>query len=122
MDKAIVSEKDLDRKHELNQLKQSAYRKFEGTVLICISRIKIYNYSLAPDKRIVTDIDGVVLKFNEDVLILELHESKNTAKPVKDALKDINDKLIKTIDKKIKGVKIKEVTKYGGKIYIRHKK
>lgn len=122
LDKAIVSEKDLDRKHELNQLKQSAYRKFEGTVLICISRIKIYNYSLAPDKRIVTDIDGVVLKFNEDVLILELHESKNTAKPVKDALKDINAKLIKTIDKKIKGVKIKEVPKYGGKIYIRHKK
>lgn len=122
LDKAIVSEKDLDRKHELNQLKQSAYRKFEGTVLICISRIKIYNYSLAPDKRIVTDIDGVVLKFNEDVLILELHESKNTAKPVKDALKDIKAKLIKTIDKKIKGVKIKEVPKYGGKIYIRHKK
>ncbi|PXX30642.1 hypothetical protein [Arenibacter sp. ARW7G5Y1] len=122
LDKAIASEKDIDRKHELNQLKKSAYRKFDGTVLICLSRIKIYNYSLAPDKRIVTDIDGVVLKFNHKELILELHEGKNTAKPVKDAIKDINAKLFKTIDKKIKGVKIKEVPNYGAKIYIRHKK
>lgn len=122
LDKAIDSEKDIDRKHELNQLKKSAYRKFDGTVLICLSRIKIYNYSLAPDKRIVTDIDGVVLKFNDEELILELHESKNTARPVKDAIKDINSKLLKTIDKKIKGVKIKEVPSFGAKIYIRHKK
>ncbi|SFJ49823.1 hypothetical protein [Olleya namhaensis] len=120
LDKAIDSEKDLDRKHELNQLKKSAYRKFEGTVLICLSRIKIYNYSLSPNNRIVTDIDGVVLKFNDKELILELHESKNTAKPVKDAIKDINSKLIKTIDKKIMGVKIKEVPSFGAKIYIRH--
>jgi hypothetical protein len=122
LDKAIISEKDIDRKHELNQLKKSAYRKFEGTVLICLSRIKIYNYSLAPGKRPVTDIDGVVLKFNDKELILELHESKNTARPVKDAIKDINSKLLKTIDKKIKGVKIKEVPSFGAKIYIRHKK
>lgn len=122
LDIAISLEKDVDRKHELNQLKKSAYRKFDGTVLICLSRIKIYNYSLAPSKRIITDIDGVVMKFNNKELILELHESKNTAKPVKDALKDINSKLIKTIDKKIKGVKIKVVPKYGAKIYIRHKK
>jgi hypothetical protein len=122
LDKAVEIEKDVDRKHELNQIKKSVYRKFEGTVLICLSRIKIYNYSLSPDKRIVTDIDGVVLKFNDKELILELHESKNTAKPVKDAIKDINSKLIKTIDKKIKGVRIKEVPDYGAKIYIRHKK
>lgn len=122
LDNAIAFEKDIDRKHELNQLKKSAYRKFDGTVLICLSRIKIYNYSLPPHKRIVTDIDGVVLKFNDKELILELHESKNTAKPVKDAIKDINSKLFKTIDKKIKGLKIIGVPDYGAKIYIRHKK
>lgn len=120
IENAIINEKDADRKHELNQIKKSAFRSFEGTVIVCLSRIKIYNYSLAPDKRIITDIDGVVLKFNEKELILELHESKNTAKPVKDALKDINTKLIKTIDKKIKGLKILGVPNFGGKIYIRH--
>ncbi|MDO6473312.1 hypothetical protein [Maribacter sp. 1_MG-2023] len=120
LDKAIDSEKDLDRKHELNQLKKSAYRKFEGSVLICLSRIKIYNYSLSPNNRIVTDIDGVVLKFNDEELILELHESKNTARPEKDAIKDINSKLLKTIDKKIKGIKIKKVSGCGAKIYIKH--
>ena len=30
----------------------------------------------------------ILLKFNDEELILELHESKNTAKPVKDAIKD----------------------------------
>gem|GEM_PF-1586600 len=122
LEKAIDYEKDPDRKHELKQIKKSAYRKFEGTVLICLARVKIYNYSLAPDKRIITDIDGVVLKFNETELILELHESKNSSNPVKDAIKDINSKLLKTIDKKIKGLKVKEVPSFGGKIYIRHKK
>lgn len=120
IENAIINEKDADRKHELNQIKKSAFRSFEGTVIVCLARIKIYNYSLSPDKRIVTDIDGVVLKFNEKELILELHESKNTAKPVKDAIKDINSKLIKTIDKKIKGLKVIGVPNYGAKIYIRH--
>ncbi|XCF04978.1 hypothetical protein ABI125_09605 [Tamlana crocina] len=119
-DNAIKTEKDIDRIHELNQLRKSAFRKFDGTVLICLSRIKVYNYSLPPNKRIVTDIDGVIMKFNDKELILELHESKNTNKPVKDALKDINSKLIKTIDTKIKGVKLRGIPSYGAKIYIRH--
>lgn len=117
---AILNEIDLDRKHELEQIRRSSIRKFDGTIIVCIARIKIYDYSLAPEKRIVTDIDGVVLKFNNKELILELHESKNTSKPEKDAIKDLEKKLIKTLNKNAKGFKINEVKKYGAKIYIKH--
>lgn len=118
---AISSETDLDRKHELLQIKKSINRKFEGTIIVCFSRIKIYDYSLAPSNRIVTDIDGVVLKFNQNELILELHESKNTRHKVKDAIKDLKSKLIKTLNENSKGYKILEVKNFGAKIYIRHK-
>lgn len=120
LDLAINTEDNDDRKHELLQIKKSAKRAFDGTVIVCLSRIKIYNYSLAPDKRIVTDIDGVVLKFNEKELILELHEGKNTSHPVRDAVKDLKAKLIKTLSKNSNGFKIKNVNGFGAKIYIRH--
>jgi hypothetical protein len=120
LDLAINAEDNEDRKHELLQIKKSANRTFEGTVIICLSRIKIYNYSLSPDKRIVTDIDGVVLKFNENELILELHESKNTQHPVRDAVEDLKNKLVKTLNENSNGFKIRTVKGFGAKIYIRH--
>ena len=120
LDLAINSEEDPDRKHELLQIKKSVNRKFDGIIIVCFSRIKIYDYSLAPERRIVTDIDGVVLKFNQNELILELHESKNTAHHVKDAVKDLKSKLIKTLSENSKGYKIFGVKNFGAKIYIRH--
>ncbi len=120
LDLAIKSEKDPDRIHELEQVKRSSIRKFDGTVIVCLARIKIYDYSLSPEKRIITDIDGVVLKFNSEELILELHESKNTAKPIRDAVKDLKAKLIKTLNKNSKGFKISPIKDFGGKVYIKH--
>lgn len=120
LQKAISVETDQNRKHELNQVKKSANRAYNGTVILCLARIKIFDYSLSPDKRIVTDIDGVVLKFNHEELILELHESKNTAHPVRDAVNDLKNKLVKTLNANSKGFKIRHVKKFGAKIYIRH--
>jgi hypothetical protein len=110
---------DVDRKHELNQLKHSTKRKFDGTIISCLSRITIYDYSKPPSKRKVTDIDSLVLKFNENKLFLELHESKNTKNPVKDAKKDLRSHLINVLDKNIK-YSIKDVKGFGAKIVIQH--
>lgn len=118
---AIQNEEDVDRQHELKQIARSAKRSFDGTIIVCLSRIKIYDYSLPPDKRIITDIDGVVLKFNEHELILEFHEGKNTANPVRDGIKDLKSKLVKTLDKNsTKGFKIIGVKNFGAKVYFRH--
>ncbi|MEA5429559.1 hypothetical protein [Arcicella lustrica] len=118
---AIMNEADKDRKHELMQLEKSVKRTFNGSIIVCLARIKIYDYSLAPSNRIITDIDGVVLKFNSNEVILELHESKNTAKPTLDARKDIKNKLQKTLSENSKGYQIIDVDSFGAKIYIKHK-
>lgn len=120
IDTAITNEDNEDRKHELRQIKKSASRAFKGTTIICLSRIKIYNYSLSPAKRIITDIDGVVLKFNEKELILELHESKNTKQPINDAIKDLKKHLVKTLNKNITRVKILPIKGFGAKVYIKY--
>jgi hypothetical protein len=120
IDSAIKNEDDNDRKHELRQIQKSANRTFKGIVITCLSRIKIYNYSLPPSKRIITDIDGVVLKFNEKELILELHESKNTRHPTKDAIKDLRNHLFKTLNKDLTGIKISPIEGFGAKVYIRY--
>lgn len=121
INKAINVNADLDRIHELKQLLKSAKRKFNGYTIACLERITIYDYSKSPDKREVTDIDSLILKFNNDVLFLELHESKNTKKPYRDAKNDINKKMIKTLSKKAIGnYKISEIKNFGAKIVIKH--
>ncbi|MDO3695757.1 hypothetical protein QVZ41_12980 [Wenyingzhuangia sp. chi5] len=121
IDIAIDENIDIDRKHELKQLKQSISREFKGTTIVCISRIIIYDYSKSPNNRKVTDIDSLVLKFNENEMILEFHESKNTKKPFNDAKKDINEKLIRVLNPNSKGYRVREVKNYGAKIVIKHK-
>ncbi|NDK55752.1 hypothetical protein [Pontibacter fetidus] len=120
VNKAISLTSDGDRIHELKQLLKSVNRSFDGTVIACISRITIYDYSKSPDKRKVTDIDSLVLKFNSSKMLLELHESKNTRTPFRDARRDINDKLIKILNKKHSHYKIVEIKNYGAKVVIKH--
>ncbi|MBC3540248.1 hypothetical protein ACFSC6_01395 [Rufibacter sediminis] len=120
VDRAISTTTDNDRKHELKQLLQSIKRKFKGTTIACLSRITVYDYSKSPDKRKVTDIDSLVLKFNEDTMLLELHESKNTRTPYRDAKKDLNQKLISILNKNCTGYRIREVKGYGAKLIIKH--
>ncbi len=118
IDKAIHDTLDLDRKHELKQLKRSTSRKFSGTTIACLSRITIYDYSKPPNSRIVTDIDSIVLKYNDQKMILELHESKNTRNPFNVAKKDLKNKLIKVLNPNSKGYFIKEVKGFGAKVVI----
>ncbi|SDG67768.1 hypothetical protein SAMN04488062_101352 [Flavobacterium omnivorum] len=117
---AIESTSDHDRKHELKQLQKSTSKKFNGTTIACIARITIYDYSKAPEHRIVTDIDSLVLKFNDKNMYLELHESKNTKNPYTAAKKDINKKLIRILNKNCIGRQIREVKGYGAKVLIKH--
>ncbi|SMD31825.1 hypothetical protein SAMN04488029_0163 [Reichenbachiella faecimaris] len=116
---AISESNDPDRKHELNHLSKSVNRKFDGIKIACLSRITIYDYSKNPSERKVTDIDSVLLKFNSEVMILELNESKNTRRPERDARRDIN-KLKKVLNKNSKGYRIQEVKGYGAKLVIKH--
>jgi len=118
--KAINSSIDEDRKHELRQLLKSVNRKFEGTTIACLSRITIYDYSKAPSKRKVTDIDSVVLKFNNNQMALEFHESKNTRTPEKDAKKDLKAKFVKTLNENSKGYKFANIKKFGCKVVVKH--
>ncbi|MGB3776953.1 MAG: hypothetical protein WA960_01235 [Tunicatimonas sp.] len=121
VEQAIEQTENRDRQHELRQLLKSANRKFEGTTIACLSRTTIYDYSKAPSQRKVTDIDSLLLKFNSDEMILELHESKNTKASASDAKKDLKDKLTKTLNNS-KGYRyrIVEVKNMGAKIVIKH--
>ena len=120
IEEAIRKSDDGDRKHELGQLLKSVKRKFEGIVISCLARITIYDYSKPPSKRIVTDLDSVVLKFNSQTMILEMHESKNTANPVNDARKDLKDKFVQVLNSNCKGYSIADVTGFGAKVVVKH--
>ncbi len=120
IEEAIKNSEDDDRKHELSQLLRSVKRKFDGIVISCLARITIYDYSKPPSKRIVTDLDSVVLKFNSRTMILEMHESKNTANPMNDARKDLKDKFVQVLNSNCKGYSITNVTDYGAKVVVKH--
>lgn len=120
IDNAINDNLDPDRIHELKQLKVSTNRKFNGTTIACLARITIYDYSKSPSCRKVTDIDSIVLKFNQDVMYLEINESKNIKRPFKDAKKDLNEKLVKILNFNTKGYRIREVKNFGAKLVIKH--
>lgn len=115
---AINEAINVDRKHELIQLQKSTSRKFDGTTIACLLRVTVYDYSKAPRDRTVTDIDSIVLKYSINSMILELHESKNTKHPFRDAKKDLNKKLINILNTNSKGFRIKEVKNYGAKLVL----
>tara|TARA_R110002012_G_scaffold42418_10_gene115524 strand:+ start:15551 stop:17422 length:1872 start_codon:yes stop_codon:yes gene_type:complete len=119
---AIENADDRHRKHELKQLLKSVKRKYEGTTIACLSRINIYDYSKAPSKRKVTDIDSVVLKFNNNNMILEFHEAKNTKNPINDAKKDLKKKFVKILNDNSKGYKLANIKGFGCKVVIKHGK
>ncbi len=121
IEKAIAHENnDVDRVHELQQLKLSACRKYEGYVFVCLSRVTIFNPEKPPSERLVTDIDSTVIKVRKDELILELHESKNYKKnPEGAAVKDIREKLIPTLNANAKGYRVKKVNRMGAKCVIK---
>lgn len=120
IEKAINEASNPDRKHELLQLKKGATRKFVGATIACLERVTIYDYSKAPGQRIVTDIDSIVLKFNDTDMYLELNEAKNTRKPFNDAKKDLLKKLRPVLNSNCKGNTIRKVKGFGAKLVIKH--
>ena len=121
IESAIIENTNLDRVHELKQLQRSTKKTFNGTTIACLSRITVYDYSKAPDKRKVTDIDALVLKFNSENVILEIHESKNTKKSFLEAKKDLKNKFVQVLNSNSSGYQIREVKNFGAKIVINHK-
>ena len=109
----------VDRQHELKMLSQLSKREFKGYKLAMISRIKIYDYSKEPSKRLITDIDSVLIKISSSELIVELCEAKNCPKPEKVARKDIKEKLYPTLSFKSKQVTISDVKGFGAKVRVR---
>lgn len=119
IEQAIKNESDKDRIHELEQLKSSALRKFDGFVFVCLSRIQIYDKTQAPGKMRITDIDSVVLKSNKDQFILEFHESKNTSSSrERKAIKDLKNNFVKILNSNAKGYRITPVKGKGAKLTI----
>jgi hypothetical protein len=116
---AVKDEKDTDRVHELNHLKKAIDKNYNGFQLACLCRINIYDLSKPPDKRIITDIDSVLVKVNSDEFIIEFHESKNTPKSETDARKDLRNKFLKTLNKNASGYQIYDVKKMGAKLRIK---
>lgn len=116
--KAIDLEKNNeDRVHELKQLNHSLKFKKTGYRLGCIARIDIYDSIKRPNESKVTDIDGVIIKSTEKALLIELHESKNRRNAENLAKKDLNKKLVRTLNKGI-NYRILEVKTYGAKLQI----
>jgi len=125
IDKVLTTKIDTitnqGRLNEIKQLRRATNRVFRGTTIICHERIKIYDYSKAPSERPVTDIDSVILKFNETCFILEFHESKSGSHPENEAKKDLRDKFIRALNiNNSKGYRTQEVKEFGAKIRIVH--
>ncbi|MCM3003663.1 hypothetical protein [Priestia koreensis] len=118
-DNALKSEIEQNRAFEIKQLKKSAIRPFEGFILASMARITIYDITKSPGERIVTDIDSVLIKINDERLTIEFHESKNTKSRQENmAKKDLRNKFVKVLNKNAKGYRIKEVKTMGAKLVI----
>ncbi|MGE7602992.1 hypothetical protein ACQKL5_10840 [Peribacillus sp. NPDC097675] len=118
-DYSIENEPDKDRAFEIEQLKKSATRSFEGFILASMARITIYDITKSPNERIVTDIDSVLVKINKNKLILEFHETKNTKKtPENRAKKDLKTKFINVLNDNARGYRIREVKGMGAKLVV----
>lgn len=114
----IVEEENVDRAHEIKQLKKSLVTKFDGIILLSLARIKIYDSTMPPSKRLITDIDGLVIKVNKEKLIIEFHEAKNKRNAFTAARKDLNEKFTRILNKKRISYRIKEVRNMGAKLVI----
>lgn len=113
------SEINPDRVKELQHLEYAIKKRYDGHTVVCIDRVKIYDYSLAPDRRNITDIDSLVLKFSGRELIVEFNETKNMNNPTSIAIKDLREKFVKVLNSNAKGYRVLPVRKYGAKVRIR---
>ncbi|MBB4081131.1 hypothetical protein GGR28_003778 [Lewinella aquimaris] len=125
LDKLIETEKEKflqkneDRVKELEHIQKATSRRFDGFTVACLDRIRIYDYSKPPSKRDVTDIDSLVIKFNQNELIVEFNETKNKRNCENRAKKDLNDKFVRILNSTAKGYRIHPVKKFGAKVRIR---
>jgi hypothetical protein len=120
IDKAINSEKDLDRIHELKHLLKLVPKKFDGFIICSLCRINIYDYSKPTSGRLVTDIDSLIIKINANEMIIEFNESKNMKKKAEStAEKELKNNFVKVLNKNSKGYRITKVTGYGAKVRLR---
>ena len=120
LETALNFETHPDRIHELNHLGKSLKRKFNGFVLCCLCRINIYDFSQSPNKRIITDIDSLVIKVSKENFIIEFNETKNTKNnKVGNAKKDLNQQFLPVLNKNKKGYRNIPVNGFGSKIQIK---
>ncbi|MFT6907156.1 MAG: hypothetical protein ACJAS1_003831 [Oleiphilaceae bacterium] len=115
-----INASDVDRVHEIDVLSKQIRQGQNNYVYICLDRLLILDLSANPDNRKYTDLDGVVLFVSETEVKLEIIEAKNTAKPVKDAKKDIKNKLLPALNhERIKGYRIRPLKDKGAKLTIK---
>ncbi len=111
---------DEDRVHEINLLEKQLRGTNNKYVYLCVDRLLVLDMEVSPDKRKWTDLDGVLLVVGDKGARLEIIEAKNTAKPVKDAIKDIRKKVIPALDKKhVKGYTINKLKGKGAKLVVK---
>lgn len=114
------SRKDEDRVHELEMLRNTALRSFEGFTLVFLARIDILDMTQPPDNMTVTDLDGVILKVNDKTFSLQLFEAKNLKKKRRRstvARNDLKNKLVPVLKLGTR-YKIVKSENYGAKLLI----
>jgi hypothetical protein len=120
INKAINTESDNDRKHELKHLLKLVPKKFDGFIICSLCRINIYDYSKPTSQRLVSDIDSLIVKIKSSEIVIEFNESKNMKKKAEiTAVKDLKDKFIKTLNKNAKGYRISQVKGFGAKVRVK---
>jgi len=111
-----------DRFHELRQLEHSIIRKYDDFIFACFERIMVLDTYAPPSKRVVTDIDGVIIRLKKDKLVIELHEAKNkgsNVRSVNSGKSDLRKYLIPCLNNTIiKGYRTKPVRWYGAKLVL----
>lgn len=117
----FAESRNTDRVKEIEQVEQSAKEDFDGYVLVCISRINIFDENLSPDNRIKTDIDGVVVKLSETETIIEFHETKNVKRGIeRKAIKDLEEKLLPTLILNNIDNQLVKVEGFGAKLVLKY--
>lgn len=114
---------DIDRLHEVKVI-EAQLKNYRGPkdnyVYACIDRLLVLDTTASPEKRMYTDLDGVILFVSDKDCRLEIIEAKNTGNAEKDAKKDISKKLLPALNKeRIKGYRISTLKNKGAKLVIK---
>ena len=118
INKAISNTTQKERIKELNHLKHSISRTFDGFTIAYLPGMTLFDDTKPPGKNLVTEIDSIVLKISHDKFHLDFNETKDMKKGIeKAAKKDLKTKLVRVLREGVR-YQIRETRGYGARLRV----